>query len=74
MIIREIKTSDAEKFVYLTQQVEGSSEYMLWEAGERNIQPEQQEKIIESIEENETSTIFVAETDNVLVGYRCLSR
>ncbi|WP_421100921.1 GNAT family N-acetyltransferase [Sporosarcina psychrophila] len=69
MIIREIKTSDAEKFVYLTQQVEGISEYMLWEAGERNIQPEQQEKIIESIEENETSTIFVAETDNVLVGY-----
>ncbi|WP_438298425.1 hypothetical protein [Sporosarcina sp. FA15] len=42
---------------------------MLWEVGERNIQPEQQRKIIEGIEENETSTIFVAETDNVLVGY-----
>ena len=42
---------------------------MLWEVGERNIQPEQQQKIIEGIEENETSTIFVAETDNVLVGY-----
>ncbi len=69
MIIREIKTSDAEKHVHLTQQVEGSSEYMLWEAGERNIQPEQQRKMIESIEENENSTIFVAEKDNVLVGF-----
>lgn len=37
MIVREIKTSDAEKFIHLTQQVEGSSEDMLWEAGERNI-------------------------------------
>ena len=69
MIIREIKTSDAEKFVHLTQQVEGSSEYMLWEADERNIQPEQQIKMIENIEENENSTIFVAENDNGLVGY-----
>lgn len=69
MIIRKIKTSDAEKFVHLTQQVEGSSEYMLWEAGERNIQPEQQRKMIESIEESENSTIFVAENNNVLVGY-----
>jgi len=69
VIIREIKTSDAEKFVHLTQQVEGSSEYMLWEAGERNIHPEQQRKMIESIEGNENSTIFVAENDNVLVGY-----
>lgn len=69
MIIREIKSSDAEKFVNLIQQVEGSSEYMLWEAGERNIRPEQQLKMIESIEGNENSTIFVAEKDNELVGY-----
>lgn len=69
VIIREIKASDAENFVHLTQQIEGSSEYMLWEAGERNIQPEQQRKMIESIEENENSAIFVAENDNVLVGY-----
>jgi len=69
MIIRKIKASDAEKFVHLTQQVEGSSEYMLWEAGERNIQPQQQRKMIESIEENENSTIFVAENDNVFMGY-----
>ena len=69
MRIRKIKTSDAEEFVHLTQRVEGSSEYMLWEAGERMIQPEQQRKMIESIEESGNSTIFVAENDNVLVGY-----
>ncbi|UJL46145.1 GNAT family N-acetyltransferase [Virgibacillus sp. NKC19-16] len=70
MITREIDTSDSEKFAQLTSQVEASSEYMLWEAGERNIPPEQQEKMIERIGESENSTIFVAENDNnELVGY-----
>ncbi len=53
MIIREIKTSDAERFANLTPQIEAESEYMLWEAGERNVQVEQQLKMIESIEQKE---------------------
>lgn len=70
MIIREIHISDAEKFAHLTQQVEASSEYMLWEAGERKIRPQQTEKMLKTIEESENSTIFVAENDkNELVGY-----
>lgn len=69
MIVREIKTSDAEKFSHLMQQVEGNSEYMLWEAGERNSQPAQQRKMIESIEEEGNSIILVAETGNELVGF-----
>ncbi|SDQ79918.1 GNAT family N-acetyltransferase [Virgibacillus salinus] len=69
MIVREIKTSDAEKLSHLTQQVEGNSEYMLWEAGERNSLPAQQRKMIESIEEEGNSTILVAETGNKLVGF-----
>lgn len=69
MIVREIKTSDAEKFSHLMQQVEGNSEYMLWKAGERNSQPAQQRKMIESIEEEGNSTILVAETGNELVGF-----
>lgn len=70
MITREIDTSDAEIFAQLTSRVEASSMYMLWEAGERNIPPEQQEKMIERIGESENSTIFVAENDNnKLVGY-----
>ncbi len=69
MIVREIKPSDAEKFSHLTQQVEGNSEYMLWEAGERNSQPAQQRKMIESIEKEGNSTILVAETGHELVGF-----
>jgi RimJ/RimL family protein N-acetyltransferase len=70
LIIREIKSSDAEKFSTLTPQVEAESEYMLWEAGERNVQVEQQLKMIEGIEQKENSTILVAEKDNKnLVGF-----
>jgi RimJ/RimL family protein N-acetyltransferase len=69
VVVREIKTSDAEKFIHLTHQVEGSSDYMLWEAGERNIQPEQQRKMIESIVANENSTILVTEKDSQLIGF-----
>ncbi|WP_174615474.1 GNAT family N-acetyltransferase [Virgibacillus ihumii] len=70
MIMREIKTSDAEKFSNLTPQVEAESEYMLWEAGERNVQIEQQLKMIEGIEQKDNSTILVAEKDNKdLVGF-----
>lgn len=70
MIIREIKTSDAEKFSTLTPQVEAESEYMLWEAGERNVQIEQQLKMIEGIDQKDNSTILIAEKDNKdLVGF-----
>lgn len=70
MIIREIKTSDVEKFCILTAKVEEESEYMLWEAGERNIQIEQQLQMIEGIEQKDNSTILVAEKDNRgLVGF-----
>lgn len=70
MIIREIKASDAERFAILTPQIEAESEYMLWEARERNVQVEQQQKVIEDIEQKENSTILVAESDGKkLVGF-----
>lgn len=70
MIIREIKASDVESFAILTPQIEAESEYMLWEAGERNVQVEQQLKMIEGIEQKENSTILVAESDGKkLVGF-----
>ncbi len=70
MIAREIKISDAEKLTHLIQQVEASSEYMLWEAGERKVENERQKKIIENMMANNNSTIFVAENkNNELVGY-----
>ncbi|HCX47744.1 MAG TPA: GNAT family N-acetyltransferase [Bacillus sp. (in: Bacteria)] len=69
MIVREGISSDAERLAHLIQQVEESSQYMLWEAGERNIQPESQQKMIESMREKDNSIILVAEQNNELVGY-----
>ncbi|KGP91270.1 GCN5 family acetyltransferase [Pontibacillus chungwhensis BH030062] len=69
MEIREIKGSDAEKFALLTEEIEASSQYMLWEAGERKVDFEQQSKKIEAIKESENSTIFVGEQANELVGF-----
>jgi RimJ/RimL family protein N-acetyltransferase len=65
---REAKLDDAERLVKLIQEVEKSSDYMLFEAGERTIQAEQFRKRIESLAEGR-STIFVAEDLDELVGY-----
>ncbi len=46
LIAREIEISDAEKLSQLIQQVEASSEYMLWEAWERKVDNERQKKMI----------------------------
>lgn len=69
MIVREVKTSDANNLAVLIQQVDGSAQYMLWEEGERNIQPENQQKMLESMKNKDNSTILVAEDGNRLVGY-----
>ena len=70
MIAREIEISDAEKLSQLIQQVEASSEYMLWEALEREVDNERQKKMIESMNDSDNSTIFVAENkNNEVVGY-----
>lgn len=69
MIIREINRSDAENFANLTQQIEGSSQYMLWEAGERNSQTENQLEMIKGMEDTKNSTILVAENNKSLVGF-----
>ena len=69
MIIREIRVSDAESLVRLIRQVEEESEFMLMEAGERQITTEQQRTRIENMKKSGNSTIFVAEKDNNLTGY-----
>jgi RimJ/RimL family protein N-acetyltransferase len=70
MLIRKINPEDAESFVYLIKQVEAEAEYMLMEAGERNISPEQQRKRLEQMEKESNSTILVAEQeDGKLLGY-----
>ncbi|MEH7380988.1 GNAT family N-acetyltransferase [Bacillus sp. JJ1533] len=69
MLVREIIPADAEEFVRLTQQVETTSDYMLWEAGERKASPDQQRKMIERINSEENSTILVAEEEGRLIGF-----
>jgi RimJ/RimL family protein N-acetyltransferase len=67
--VREITLSDAENFGHLTQQVEMTSEFMLWEAGERKANPDQQRKMIERFSSDDNSTIFVAEEKGQLIGF-----
>lgn len=69
MIIREINTADSEALANLTKQVEASSEYMLWEPAERNMDPNKQRKMIEKMVKSKNSTIFVAEEKNTLIGF-----
>ncbi|MFG6119754.1 MULTISPECIES: GNAT family N-acetyltransferase [Thalassobacillus] len=69
MQIRQIKAADANKFRKLVQQVEAESDYMLYEAGERAINVEQQHAMIESITEQPNAAIFLAEEETELVGY-----
>ncbi|MFF2448198.1 GNAT family N-acetyltransferase [Neobacillus sp. NPDC058068] len=69
MLIREIRITDAENLVRVIQQVEAESEFMLMEAGERQITAEQQRNRIENMKKSDNSTIFIAEKDNNLLGY-----
>ncbi|SDO48338.1 GNAT family N-acetyltransferase [Alkalicoccus daliensis] len=69
MVVREIETNDVEKLASLIKKVDSSSAYMLWEAGERNIQSDTQLKMIENLKKAENSTMLVAEKENELVGY-----
>ncbi|AOM84189.1 GNAT family N-acetyltransferase [Salisediminibacterium beveridgei] len=69
MKIREVEVTDTEKLAFLTQKVDESSQYMLWEAGERQIKNENQLKMISSMKEAGNSTLLVAEEDDDLFGY-----
>jgi RimJ/RimL family protein N-acetyltransferase len=68
MLIRNADSNDAEPLVDLIEKVEKSN-FMLFAPGERKISPEHQKKRIDSMREEKTSTIFLAEDDKDLVGY-----
>ena len=69
MKIREAQIEDAESLAILVQEVEETSKYMLWEAGERQVSAENQARMITNLNESDNSTILVAEHDGSLVGY-----
>lgn len=69
MGIRRIRECDAEKFTVLSRKVESSSNFMLWEEGERNITPEEQRERINILDKSKNSAILVAEYGDELVGF-----
>lgn len=69
MIIREVTIEDARDFLELIKEVESNAEFMLMENAERKTTPEQQEKQLRHFENQDNSTIFVAEDQKRLVGY-----
>jgi RimJ/RimL family protein N-acetyltransferase len=69
MNVRHVTVDDAEELAHLILQVEKEAAFMLFEAGERALTPEQQRNQIEAMMNEENSTILVAEADGKLVGY-----
>jgi RimJ/RimL family protein N-acetyltransferase len=69
MIIREAELTDAEKLAELLQHVDESSDYMLYEAGERIFSIKKQENMIEDFKNAPNSVILVAEVTNQLAGF-----
>jgi RimJ/RimL family protein N-acetyltransferase len=68
LLIRVAEPNDAKQLVNLIEQVE-SSGFMLFEPGERKISEEQMGKRIDSIKEEKSSTILIAEDNGNIIGY-----
>ncbi|WOV82983.1 GNAT family N-acetyltransferase [Sporosarcina jeotgali] len=70
MIVREAEISDAEKLICLMKHVESTSEYMLWEDGERDVTNARQKEVLMRMKERNNSTVLVAENESKeLAGY-----
>lgn len=69
MIIREIQTEDARRFLELCKQTDSESDFLLFEKNERSTTVEEQRKSIESFIRSNNGTIFVVEDEHELVGY-----
>ncbi|MEC5424594.1 GNAT family protein [Virgibacillus sp. C22-A2] len=68
-MIRQAKLDDAENLASLIQRVESESAYMLYEAGEREFNPDRQQNMIDTLSKQNNSVVFVAEESNQLIGY-----
>lgn len=68
-MIREATVHDAEALMQLIKKVENESTYMLHDPGERKMTLDKQKRMLETVENKENATIFVAEKKGQLVGY-----
>ncbi|WP_079509208.1 GNAT family N-acetyltransferase [Mesobacillus jeotgali] len=69
MIIRTAEEQDAELFARLIQEVESTSNYMMFGPGERQFNPEAQRKMINVLTAETNSNIFLAVTGSEFAGY-----
>ena len=69
MQIRKIQPADAERFLSLNHRLDNETKTMLLEPGERNRDVESLQKRIEQTVLQSNEAIFVAEEDEVLIGY-----
>jgi RimJ/RimL family protein N-acetyltransferase len=68
VIIRPVQVTDAADYLKLSQKIDESN-FMLYEPGEKKTTVEQQQMVIEKILSQNKSTLFVAESDDRLVGF-----
>lgn len=69
MKIRQAEERDSDNLAKLIQEVESTTNFMLFGPGERKFNPEAQRKMIQAFTAEKNSNIFLAETDNGLAGY-----
>ncbi|MBM7841301.1 ribosomal-protein-alanine N-acetyltransferase [Alkalihalobacillus xiaoxiensis] len=69
MRIRTVEKKDAEAFYQFQVKLDQEAEYMLYEPNERITTVRQIKKTIKDIKKMETSTIFIAEEGNRIIGY-----
>lgn len=67
--VREIRESDAEKFLNLCKRIDQETQFMLLEPGERRTTVEEQYERIKTILSRDNQTILVAENNGQLLGY-----
>lgn len=72
MLIRKVRLEDAEGLAKLINQVEEETDFMLYGAGERQMNQDIAAKMIGAFSAQRNSAIFVAEMGNELAGYLLL--
>jgi len=69
IVIREIHSEDASRFLSLCQQIDKETKYMMLEPDERQTSLEEQQAIIEQFRSSPNKTMLVAELKNHVIGF-----
>ncbi|GGE41097.1 GCN5 family N-acetyltransferase [Pullulanibacillus camelliae] len=69
MRIRAVEVSDAAQFLQLSQTLDRESTFMLYEPGERQLTIDEQKEALQSIVEDTSKHLIVAEDGETLVGF-----